>query len=836
MAWRDTRASRRRLLLFSTSIVMGIAALVAIRSFATSAERAIDEQSRALLGADLSITSRRALTPEDEQLFASLGGEQAREIDFSAMLNFPKSAAHQGGVRLVQVRATTTNYPFYGNFESSPDEAVRAFRSGVGVLLEPSLLHQFNAQVGDPVRLGELNSVIAGTIKRAPGDSAALAALSPRVYLAMDSVARTGLLRDGSLARYRVHFKFPPGTDVRALVEKVRPTLREQRLNFHTVETRKADLGRSVDDVSNYLHLAGLVALLLGGIGVASGIHVHIKAKLETAAVLRCLGCSVAQTFAIYLSQAVLVGLIGAITGAAIGILLQRAVQGVLAGFFPFQISVTTDWSGIAIAIAQGLLSAVLFALLPLLDVRRVSPLAAIRAHYQAGRVRHDWTVWLIYALITGVMIGFCLLHSRTWKQGLIFAGGLAAAFLALACLARATVWLTRRCSFRLLPYVWRQGLANLHRPQNRTTLLVLSLGLGTFLILSIFLVQRSLVGELITARGVNSPNIAFFDIQSDQHPGVIAILGSNGVPILDHAPVVTMRLSSIEDQRVETILADTNRSIPGWALRREYRSTYADGLRPGEKLLAGKWPVANSSDETTPISIEKGIAQELGVTLGDEITFDVQGIPMTGRIHAIREVDWRRVQPNFFVVFPPSALRDAPASHIVTSRVGSPAQSAQLQRSIVEAFPNVSAIDVSLVLQTLDAIFSRISFAVQFMASFTIVTGLLVLIGTILTGRYQRIRESVLLRSLGASRWQVLQVLLAEHLALGVLSAGVGVGLAAAAGWALTHFVFRVAFIPAWGSLVCAIIIVPAVSAAIGLLASRGILNHPPLQVLRAE
>jgi putative ABC transport system permease protein len=210
--------------------------------------------------------------------------------------------------------------------------------------------------------------------------------------------------------------------------------------------------------------------------------------------------------------------------------------------------------------------------------------------------------------------------------------------------------------------------------------------------------------------------------------------------------------------------------------------------------------------------------------------------VPLETRIAAIREVDWRRVQPNFFVVFAPAALREAPASHIVTARVNSAAQSAQIQRSVVATFANISAIDLMLILQTLDGVFTRISFAVQFMASFIIGTGLLVLIGTVLTGRYQRIRESVLLRSLGASRWQVLQVLLAEHLALGLLSAVVGALLASAAGWALTRFVFQTGFMPAITPLLSAIILVPAISVGIGLLASRGILNHPPLAVLRSE
>ena len=832
MAWRDTRASRRRLLLFSTSIVMGIAALVAIRSFAKSAESAIDEQSRTLLGADLSITSRQAITPDEEELFDSLGGEQAREIDFSSMIYFPNAR----GTRLVQVRAIGNGFPFYGKFETMPTDAMTQFRAGAGVLIDESLAHQFGVRAGDPVRLGELTTAIAGTIQRAPGESIALATFSPRVYLPVEKVGETGLLRLGSMARYRVHFKFGAETNVTALVKEIRPQLQRHRLGFHTVETRREDLGRSMDDVYNYLNLAGFIALLLGGIGVASGIHVHVKQKLETVAVLRCLGSGVAQTFAIYLVQATMVGLAGGLIGAALGVALQKTFPLVLGNLLPVDIALGTDWPGVLQAIGQGLLIALLFGLLPLMDVRRVSPLAAIRANYQPSRgVHHDWMVWLIYGLIATGIVLFCVQHSRSWRHGLIIAGAIGAAFLLLGAVARLAVWLVRRLPIKRLPYVWRQGLANLHRPQNRTVLLVLSLGLGTFLILCILLVQHALVSELLVSGTRNRANLALFDIQSDQKPGVIQIMRSHNVAVLDEAPVVTMRLSSIKGRPVEDILTDTNRTIPNWVLRREYRSTYGTRLRGGEKITAGEW-VWHQEGGNVPISLEQGIARQLDVGLGDEIVFDVQGIPIATRVRSLREVDWRRMQPNFFVVFPPGILNEAPASHILIAHVVSGQRSGELQRAIVEAFPNVSAIDLTLVLQTLDAIFSRIAIAVRFMASFTVVTGMLVLVGAVLTGRYQRIRESVLLRSLGASRAQVFQVLLAEYLFLGLLSACVGAALAVGGAWLLTRTVFHIPFAAAYQPTAAALVCVPLFTAIVGLLTSRGVLNQPPLEVLRAD
>jgi putative ABC transport system permease protein len=833
MAWRDTRASRRRLLLFSTSIVMGVAALVAVRCLARSAERTIDDQSRTLLGADLAIGSRQAMTTEEKQWFASLGGEQAQEIDFNSMIYFSKNR----GTRLVSVRAISREFPFYGRLEVRPANALAKFRAGAGLLVDPSLIHQFQAQPGDEVRLGALTTAIVGVIERAPGESVVLASISPRVYLPIEQVPNTGLLRLGSFARYRQYFKFGEGTNVATVVDRLRPQLNAHRLSFNTVETRKEDLGRSIEDVYNYLNLAGFVALLLGGIGVASGIHVHVKQKLEAVAVLRCLGAGVAQTFAIYVVQAVLVGLIGGIVGAVLGVALARVFPFLLRGFFPLPIEMITDWPGVLEAIGQGLIICMLFALLPLLEVRRVSPLAAIRVNYQSRTRRFDWMAWAIYVLIaTGIVI-FCVQHSRVWRHGVAFAVAVGAAFLILGGLSRLTVWTMRKLPLRGLPYVWRQGLANLYRPQNRTVLLVLSLGLGTFLILSIYLIQHALVAELTAGPTGNRPNIALFDIQADQKAGLIQLLRARKLPVLDEAPVVTMRLDSIKGRRIEEILSDTNRMIPNWVLRREYRSSYGNRLRSGERIIAGQWPPKQRGNAVVPVSLERGIARDLGVTIGDEIAFDVQGIPVQARVSSLREVEWRRVQPNFYVLFPPGVLEDAPATHIVVSQVQSSEQSGELQRAIVEAFPNVSAIDLTLILRTLDGVVRRISLAVQFMASFTILTGILVLVGAVLSGRYQRMRESVLLRSLGASRAQVFQVLLAEYLWLGVLSACVGTGLAVGAAWGLSRYIFQLkSFQTGTGVLLITVLVLPFLTALVGLLSSRGIVNRPPLAVLRGE
>jgi putative ABC transport system permease protein len=270
--------------------------------------------------------------------------------------------------------------------------------------------------------------------------------------------------------------------------------------------------------------------------------------------------------------------------------------------------------------------------------------------------------------------------------------------------------------------------------------------------------------------------------------------------------------------------------------LRREYRSTYTDHLREAEKVTAGRWIGRATNGGVVPISVEAGIAGDLRVGLGDEIVFDVQGIPITTRIASLREVNWRRMEPNFFMLFPLGALENAPGTDVLVTRVASSAQSAQLQRAMVKAFPNVSVIDLTMIVQTLDAIVEKVFFVIRFMALFTVLTGILVLASALVTGHFQRMRESVLLRTLGASGGQVFGILLVEYVGLGVVAALTGVILALGGAWALAQFVFHIRFAPEAAPVVLALVIVPLLTGGVGLLMSRGILKRPPLEMLRAE
>ncbi len=834
MAWRDSRSSRRRLFFSSLAIIFGVAALVAIRSFGHNLEATLAEQSKALLGADLVVGSRQPFTPEAEALIGPLGIRQAEQVSFSSMLYFPET----GESRLVQVRGLRGEYPFYGDIQTVPANVRIQLAAGKTALIEQSVLLQFDAKAGDPVRIGQETFAIGGGIVQAPGEMPAVGLLAPRVYIPYDAVEATGLVQHGSVVRYKRFIEFEPGTDVEAVVEEIRPRIRELRLWVETVERRQEDMGKTMERVQSFFQLVGFVALLLGSIGVASAVHVYVKGKLGTVAVLRCLGASARQGFAIYLVQGWMLGLAGATAGALLGIALQWTFPALIGEFLPFEVATFVSWQSILQGALVGFAVCAVFALLPLLAVRRVSPLRAIRRGRQFEKERRrDPLRWAVYGIIAAGVLGFAIGQTGNPRFGAGFAGGIAVAFIALTLVAAGIIFLVRRAFPWRWSYVWRQGLANLHRPDNRTLLLTLALGLGTFLILTLYLTRDLLLQQVVNMGAEDRPTMAFFDVQDDQREDVAKLVEAMDLPVLQDVPIVTMRIQSINGTPVSALLNDSERNLPGWALRREYRSTYRNHLIATEKIAGGTFVATIEEDqEPYPVSFEQGIMEDLELKLGDRVVFNVQGVPIETEIASVREVEWQRVQPNFFVVFPAGVLEAAPKFHVLVTRTESDEETARVQRAVVERFPNVSVIDLSLILTTFDSILGKASFVIRFLSLFTVATGLVVLGAAVTTSRYQRMREAILLRTLGASRAQVQQIMLVEYLLLGTVAGLAGALLALGGTWALAAFVFEVDFVPAWIPVLFAIAVTAALTVLTGALSSRCVLNQAPLEVLRAE
>lgn len=838
MAWRDSRRSRQRLLLFMSAIVLGISALVGLNSFGDNLARSIDAQARELLGADLVLSYAKAIPKPTENYLKKIGKNRTYEVSFASMTLFPRT----GGVRLAQVKGLDGPFPYYGEWEVQPRSAVEQFRQAAArnervALVDDALLIQFGAKPGDSVRLGTQLYFIAGRVLKTPGQSAVTTSVAPTVFVSAQSLATTGLMQRGSRIQHRYYYQFAKGQDVAAFVKANEARFDKVGINQDTVESRKQQTGRSFADLTRFLNLVAFVALLLGCVGVASAVHLYVKEKVASVAVLRTLGASGRQAFLIFLIQTALMGLVGAIVGALAGSLVQLLLPRVFAGFLPVAVETAISWSAVAQGVGVGLLVAVLFALLPLLTIRNVSPLRTLRASYEDDTAGRDPFRWAVYGLIVLFVIAFSYWQTRDWKIAVGFTGGLLAAFGILTGLGLLLINAVRRFFPRHWSFVWRQSLASLYRPNNQTVILITSIGLGAFLIATLTLTQNLLLDRVAFSGGEGGsgrPNMVLFDIQNEQKAGVRALVDRYKLPVVQAVPVVTMRLASINGRSVEAIQADTSAKIPEWALTREYRVTYRDSLIDSEKLTAGT--VQANTGDMPRITVEKDYLSRMKLKLGDTLTFNVQGAPMATVVSGTREVDWNRVQTNFLIVFPGGVLEQAPQFQVLMTRVSNTEQSAAFQRELVSGFPNVSAIDLGLILRTVDEILQKVSFVIQFMALFSILTGLLVLASSVIISRYQRMQESVLLRTLGASRRQILRIQAIEYLMLGLLAALSGVILALGATWGLAYFVFETPFRPDLLPLLAVLAVVTVLTVLIGLFNSRAVLVRPPLEVLRAE
>lgn len=835
MARRESRASGRRLMTLALAIAAGVAALVAVNGFTSNLRTSVARQAQAMLGADLSVESRSELGSAARALLDSLGGDQSPFVAFSAMSYAPAGTT----ARLTQVTAIGSGWPWYGAIRTSPVSAWGQLGDGRNAVVDPSLLRSLGVEVGDSIALGETRFRVIGSITEAPGDVGIRSALGPRAFIPFQYLDATGLLGFGARAEYGSYVQLEPGADAQRIAADWRPRLREERARIRTVADDRDRLDNALTRLGNFLGLVALIALLLGGLGVASAITVHIRRRIDTVAVLRCLGATGRQVFGIYLTQAALLGLAGGVLGAVVGLLAQQLVPLVVADLVPADLDTGAAW-GVALAgVLLGGWTALVFALLPLLSIRRVTPLAALRRDVDPIPSGRDHARLAAIALLVMSVVTLAVLQAGNWRAGLGFAAGIGVALLGLRIAAGLVIGLARRLSRAPLGYTSRQGLANLQRPGNQTVAVVLALGFGTFLLAALALTQHNLLATLdVSGEGAARPNLALFDIQPSQLAGVRGVLEEAGVPMTAPVPMVPMRVASVRGKQVS--LARRPDSLPddslprGWAVRREYRSTWRDTLVASEKLLSGTWWDGRAAGGPARISIERDVAEELGVGLGDDITWDVQGRPVPTRITSIREVDWARFEPNFFVVFEPGVLEDAPQTWVTMARVDDPVTRSRLPRQIAEQWPNVTSLDLTVVQQAIEDLLGRVSLAIRFMALFSLVAGLVVLGGTVATSRDQRIRESALLRTLGARARQLYRIVVVEYAALGLMAGLAAALLAVAAGWALARFLFEIDFTAPPLALAVVVLVPGALAALVGAWASRDVVHRTPLETLR--
>src|SRR5690554_2537982 len=744
MAWRDAKASRARLLLFMASIILGIAAVVSIQLFSQNLTDNIQRQSKSLMGADFRIDINEVPSERAQEIIDSLQPD-ASEVSFVSMVAFPKN----DGTKLVRVRGLRGEFPFYGKLETEPVTASSSYKTSGGALVDATLMLQYNLQAGDSIKIGEITLPIAGALNAIPGNTAVSSSVAPLVIIPYPFVEATKLLQFGSRKRYEFFYN-QPDTDLVLLEEQLQPILEDENADLDTHISTSSRLGRRYDNVGSFLNLTAFIALLLGCVGIASSVNIYIKEKIKAIAVLKCLGASRKQSFLIFLIQIAGIGLLGGIIGTAIGVGLQELFPIVLKEFLPFELTISISLQPLIIGVLLGIIMSVLFALLPLLRTWYVSPLEVLRVNGDTSKQSRKASIVAI-AVIVLFLYSFSYWLLRDWMFALAFIGGIMITFGILSGIAIGAMKLVRTFFPKSAGFTTRQSLLNLFRPNNQTVVLLVAIGLGTFLISTLYFTKDILLDKAEIGQTSESANLITLDVQPDQVGEVVNTFKANGLQVLNNIPLVTMRMHSIKNELVNNLRTDSTAQIRGWVLNHEFRTTYRNNLIDSEEIVKGEWVPLQKPGEIVQISISENLAEDANVTIGDSIVFNVQGVLMPTVVKSIRKVDWANLQPNFTILFPSGVLEDAPQFYVLSTNAPTEASSAKLQRDLVSKFPNVSVIDLRQMFTVVEDILNKVSWIINFMAFFSILTGIIVLIGSVRTSKYQRIKESVLLRTLGA-------------------------------------------------------------------------------------
>ena len=834
LAWRDSKPQWRSLLLYTSSMIAGIAALVAILSFRSDVLLTVDDQSKELLGADLEMDSNQPYPEEAIAFIDSIGGSDANSIEFNSMVLFKKN----GTTRLSQIRAIEGPFPIYGSIESEPADAADRYNEEKFALVEQSALNQYGVQVGDSIQIGNVTLEIGGGLISVPGEAAAFSLIGPRVYIPKSVVEDSGLLDRGSRVEYKQYFKIDSPEKVREIEEAFDPIGDKYRIRTESVEEEKEEFEEVVNNLSRFLGLIAFIAIMLGGLGVSSAVYVYIKRKSNTVATLRCLGITKEKILATFAIQISVMGLIGTVIGTGLGIFIQLYIPSLFEGLLPFEIVQSVSIPAVALGLMTGLLISLVFSLLPLVTISTISPLLTLRTvEFSPIKALSKRAKAISFSSTILILIAVVGLLTESFLVALGFTGGLIACVFLLWAMAAMLMFTIKKLRLKSFSYTVRQGMANLFRPNNQTSMLMITLGMGMLLIGTLYMSQDMLLQRIEFQTGEQMPDAVFYDIQIDQNEPFLEIVEENNAEVIQNVPLVSMRLASRKGVPVSEVRADTSLDISGWALSREYRVTYRDSLIDSETILEGEWiGEADGIGSVVPISIADQIDDDLQVEIGDTLGFNVQGVTVTTVVASIREVDFDRPQPNFFVLFPKGVLEEAPQFFASTIKTNSREQTIALQQEVTAQFPNISSIDISVALESVREFLDKMALAIQFMAFFSILTGFIVLASSIAISRKQRTRESVLLRTLGANKSQIGTIQTMEYALLGMLSGLTGLLLALLSSWALAYFYFELVFVPDFLTVSVLSILITLSAILIGWSGSRHIFNHSPLEILRLE
>jgi putative ABC transport system permease protein len=887
MAWRETRAAWRHFLYFFFCIALGVATLVGVGLFATNVERTVAREARGLMGGDLEIRLSRPISANGQAILQSLESREIRVLHISELVamasrpereTFPSHPSSAVSTQLIELKAVEPAYPFYGMLTIQPDRPVSdlvaiqpaACLSNArtenlacyGTVVQDALLIKMGLQVGDELKIGHALFKIMGVLKHEPDRVVSAVSLGPRVMISQDALSAAQLVKPGSRVRERYLLRVPSEIPHHSLLVQLREQLANDSAHVSTFREAQPQLRRFLDQLTRYLGLVGLTALFVGGLGVASSIHAFVKDKLKTIAILKTLGADSGTVIRTYLFQALGLGLMGSLAGVAGGVSLQFAMPVTLGRLLPSDLLDLSLSQGLSPepmlkGLALGVTTTLLFTLWPLLRIREIRPALMFRnemvdlekedmsskGRFISLRYLRDPMRWVTVVLVSSGLSGLAMWQADSVSIGMMFIGALVAAVLLLTIAARIVIrWLRITASPSSLAV--RYAVGNLSRPGSQASSIMVAIGIGVMIIVTISLLERSLVRQIGESRPLNAPTFFFIDVQPDQKEafeGLIRQRFSHLTPEL--TPLVRSRLHAVngqpvplheEDDRERRNRRDGEQG-KSWYFTREYVLTFLDRIPDDNTIIKGTWWDPTVSRQEALVSVEEDAARHLGVDIGSTLEFDIQGTVLPATVSSIRKVEWNNFSTNFYMILSPHSLEGAPVTFVATVRV-SPADGTRLQQAVVEAFPNITAINIGEVMDTFARVLEHLSMAIRAIAVFCMVAGGLVMAAALATTRYRRLYESVVLKTLGATRLLIAGSFATEYAFMGAVAGLIGTILASVLSWGVLYFIFELPWTLQPMRLMGGIFLTVMLTLGVGFLSTFRILGQRPLTILRHE
>ncbi len=835
----ETRGAWRRMLFFILCIAVGVGAVMTVKSFSNLVSQTIQGQEKGLLSADLAIKGsweqnkedlniqKKVLPAETEFLFV-------KELHGMVKFNSPSTGTKPASLitELKAVSLTGPQYPLYGEFKSKPEKPLADLLVNDGAVVEPSFLIKTGLKQGDSFSLGKAKLRINGVVLSEPDRITRAFSIGPRVFISRASLNESGLVQPGSRVKHRTLIRLPSSIELEKALVLLERNLTDKSISIRTYKDMQSSLSSSIKRMGQYLGALGVIALLMGGIGVAMIVRTFMAQKLDTLAILSCLGASSRTLFKVYLLQSMLMGLAGSVFGVCIGFSLTFLLPQKMEGLINLKLEPVFYWIPALQSLLLGCATTLIFCLWPLIRAVKTRPLRLFRRNFEEeeqGTRRERWISTIILGLGLATMICW---QAGSIKRGLIFLTALAisAGVFALASMLLLKLLKTLPPSGSMAR---RYGMSNLMRPNNQATSIITCLGMGIMLILTVRLVQMDMLAMLNKNTEMSPPNYFFIDIQHDQKQTFTQVL-DRVAPEAERTitPLVRSRLHRIDDKLIENWEYKDKRREE-WFINREFVLTYMAGPPPKDnEVIEGTWWNEERA-KNAEVSLEQDAAKRLHAKIGSELVIDIQGVPVSATVTSIRKVNWRNMRTNFYMIYSPGALDGAPITYVATVHV-SDQKELELQHAIVEALPNITALSTRDIVNTIESTVSKLTTLVDFMSGFAIAAGLFILSGSIASTKYRRLRESAVLKILGAQRKVVTTILGIEYVTLGVIAAFVGIGLAQGLSWAVMKYMIKSDWHVQPATLAWAFVFAVLITVTTGILSSLDVIRNKPLKTIR--